>query len=176
MDDKYPILLNTKILQNIHDGYQLLNDTSIAAIQFCRYGSLLDSSALNEKETININGIQFVERKGYARIWMHQFARVKVIRHLLKLMPTEIRRPNNMEVFLWMGKIEKPVSHRLFVSKKNFAVYGESSHNGIITENCYRSIMANNLPMEERFKQRQSKERIVGINTQSVYWRMRYKL
>ena len=38
--------------------------------------------------------------------------------------------------------VPKLAEHRLFVTKENFAVFGESTRRGVVTQNCYESMVS----------------------------------
>jgi hypothetical protein len=48
--------------------------------------------------------------------------------------------------------VPKLSEHRLFVTKENFAVFGESTQRGVITQNCYESITAAHIELPEWFR------------------------
>jgi len=39
----------------------------------------------------------------------------------------------------------------LFVTRENFAVFGESTQKGVITQNCYESILVSGIELPEWF-------------------------
>jgi hypothetical protein len=74
---------------------------------------------------------------------VHQFLRVGVIRHLFESFPQVIDFPRRMDRM--KDAMQKPADHRLFVSRRNLAVFGESTVRGTLTLNCRRSLSANGL-------------------------------
>jgi hypothetical protein len=40
----------------------------------------------------------------------------------------------------------------LFVTKENFAVFGESTQRGVVTQNCYESMLASGIKLPEWFQ------------------------
>jgi hypothetical protein len=48
--------------------------------------------------------------------------------------------------------VPKLPEHHLFVTKENFAVFGESTQRGVITQNCYESILATGIELPEWFR------------------------
>jgi hypothetical protein len=48
--------------------------------------------------------------------------------------------------------VPKLAEHRLFVTQENFAVFGESTEGGAITQNCYESIRASGIQLPEWFR------------------------
>ena len=49
--------------------------------------------------------------------------------------------------------VPKLPEHRLFVTEKNYAVFGESTRRGMITQNCYESIVDSGIELPEWFQQ-----------------------
>jgi len=47
--------------------------------------------------------------------------------------------------------VPKLAEHRLFVTRENFAVFGESTQKGVITQNCYESILVSGIELPEWF-------------------------
>ncbi len=48
--------------------------------------------------------------------------------------------------------VPKLPEHRLFVTRENFAVFGESTRRGVITQNCYESMVAAGIELPEWFR------------------------
>ena len=44
-------------------------------------------------------------------------------------------------------RVEKPASHRIFVTRENHAVFGESTVAGALTLNCHASFVENGLAL-----------------------------
>jgi hypothetical protein len=53
-------------------------------------------------------------------------------------------------------------SERLFVSKKNHIVFGESTSSGVLTENCLHSLLKMGLPLPDFYNGELSKEHFIG--------------
>ena len=50
-------------------------------------------------------------------------------------------------------KVAMPKDFRLFVTKENFAIFGESTRRGHITQNCYDSIKQTDIRLPEWFQE-----------------------
>jgi hypothetical protein len=146
IDDKYPITLELprirKILEWVEQGL-----LECDGILFCRCRNMLTESALRTERLQDKFNHIYLRRKNYEQIWIHQFVRVKVIRHLFEQMPDAIGTAKVMDHL--KEKVVLPESHRLFVTERNLAVFGESTSRGKLTANCYRSLLAAQLPLPE---------------------------
>jgi len=160
VDDKYPIgLVLSKIrtfLADIHG----LSDAS--GLLFCRCKALLRRAeeTLFPDERQNSSGDILLERRGWNQIWIHQFLRVKVLRYLFSKMPAEIGSAKLMDHL--KDEILKPSDLRLYVTKENYAVFGESTHKGTINQNCYDSIVTTNIELPKWFQRPNGKWVING--------------
>jgi hypothetical protein len=150
VDDKYPIQL---VLEKIR---QFMTDLShwddMSGLLFCRCKALLrrPDETLYPKEWRNSSGDIYFERKAWNQIWIHQFLKVKVLRYLFSQMPVEIGSAKQMDHFL--GEIPKPAELKLYVTKDNFAVFGESTHKGTLNQNCYESIVKTEIELPKWFR------------------------
>jgi len=144
IDDKYPANMDVcgleSVMQWIHSG----SNDSVDGILCCRPKKLMKHKRLTGKLVSSCTGTTLLERKNYKCIWIHQFLRVKVLRHLFKSFPDEI--PNAKVMDKLKGHIGKPEDHRLYVTEQTMAVFGESTMRGVLTENCYRSMQDLGLP------------------------------
>jgi hypothetical protein len=150
VDDKYPIQLVTgKIMSLITHA---LGAPEMSGLLFCRCRVTLNSPklALYPKEIVSPSGDIYLERKAWYQIWLHQLLKVKVLRYLFNHLPDRI--PSAKEMDQLKDNIVKPPELRLFVTKENFAVFGESTARGLITQNCYESIVANQIELPEWFQ------------------------
>jgi len=77
--------------------------------------------------------------------------RAKVLRHLFKHLPDHIPSAKAMDDL--KGHVPKLPEHRLFVTEKNYAVFGESARRGMIMQNCYESIVDSGIELPECFRQ-----------------------
>ncbi|HLW36286.1 MAG TPA: hypothetical protein VKS98_11570 [Chthoniobacterales bacterium] len=160
VDDKYPIELALPKIRMFVTGIQDLADAS--GLLFCRSKALLRRAdeTLFPGERQNSAGDILLERRGWNQIWIHQLLRVKVIRYLFSKMPEQIESAKLMDHF--KDEIPKPPELRLYVTKENFAVFGESTHKGTINQNCYDSIVKTNIELPKWFRRPNGKSVIIG--------------
>ncbi len=160
VDDKYLIQF---VLEKIN---QLMTDAigspDISGLLFCRCKALLKKpdETLYPKEWRSSFGDVYLERKGWHQIWIHQLLRVKVLRHLFSHMPKEIASAKLMDRL--KDDVPKLSEHRLFVTKENFAVFGESTHKGTLNQNCYESIRKTDINLPKWFRRSNGKYVING--------------
>jgi len=150
LDDRYPIkILTDKVEAMLRD---LEANPEMSGLLFCRAGHTLVSPdlALIPGEWKSSSGSTYLERKSWYQIWLHQFIRVKVIRNLFEQFPDEIPFALIMDKLKF--QVQKPADHRLFVTVSNHAVFGESSSGGVITQNCYDSIIQTGIELPPHFQ------------------------
>jgi hypothetical protein len=160
VDDKYPIQLVTdKIERLIPDAMQL---QEMSGLLFCRCRVTLTNPklALYPGKTVSPSGDVLLERKAWFQIWIHQLLKAKVLRYLFTQLPEEI--PNAKAMDELKDTVPKLREQRLFVTEKNFAVFGESTHLGSITQNCYESIAATDIELPEWFRRPNGEHIIMG--------------
>jgi hypothetical protein len=149
IDDKYPIVFDLPGVKDVLSFVEGMKTTDISGILFCRCRHMRGSRNLTRAKITDHQGNIYLERKSYHQIWIHQFLRVKVLQYLFESFPDTIPSPKCMDEYKL--HITKPVSHRLFVSKLSFAVFGESTTRGKLTPNCHDSIVDNNLELPNWF-------------------------
>jgi hypothetical protein len=147
IDDKYPIRLELSRIQQITSWIHELSPQQCSGVLFCRCRSTLDGKALRQETLNDSSNHIYLRRKDYSQIWIHQFLRVKVLRHLFNHFPNEIPNAKAMDDF--KKKVILPESHRLFVTDQNLAVFGESTSRGMLTSNCHQSIWENGLTLPD---------------------------
>lgn len=150
VDDKYPIQLVTeKITDLIADAIQ---SPEMSGLLFCRCRMTLTDPklALYPGKIRNSFGDIYFERKAWFQIWIHQLLRAKVLRYLMTQLPARIPSAKAMDEL--KNDVPKLPEHRLFVTKENFAVFGESTKRGVITQNCYESALATGMELPEWFR------------------------
>jgi hypothetical protein len=155
MDDRYPVQLPVdKIARMVSHAVQ---SPKMSGLLFCRCRRLLKRPKLTlyRREWANPYGDIYLERRRWYQIWIHQLLKVKVLRYLFTRFPerlaTGTKEPNAMDKL--KHHIVKPPEYRLFVTKENFAVFGESIRGGVITQNCYDSIITTDIELPDRFRQ-----------------------
>jgi hypothetical protein len=160
VDDKYPIALVTgKITQLIADAMQ---SPDMSGLLFCRCRVTLDSpnrTLFRQKRTNSFGDVYF-ERKAWYQIWIHQLLRAKVLRHLFAHLPDDMPSAKTMDKF--KDEVPKLPEHHLFVTKENFAIFGESTNRGAITQNCYESITASGIELPDWFRRPNGKYVTLG--------------
>jgi hypothetical protein len=150
VDDKYPIQLVTgKIASLISHATR---SPEVDGLLFCRCRATLDNPKLTlyPRKIKNPFGDVYLERKAWFQIWIHQILRAKVLRHLFTRLPDDIPSAKAMDEL--KNDVPKLPEHRLFVTKENFAVFGESTRRGVITQNCYESMIAAGIELPEWFR------------------------
>jgi len=137
MDDKYPITLHRTGIQSLLPFVFDL-PSSVSGLMFCRCRDTLEKRALTGESIRTPDGYRLLRRSGYQQIWLHQFIRVKVLRHLFQSFPDNIRFAKQMDPL--KNTISLPASHGLYVTRRNLAVFGESTTRGKLTANCVQSM------------------------------------
>ena len=144
IDDKYPVSLNLDIAKSVFQ-LTLKGDLShVSSLLFCRARNLLKPENLFPS-THNLNGLELIQRRSYHQIWIHQFLRAKVIRFLFSRLPADIPQAKHMDAL--KDILEVPTDHGLYVTSTNYAVFGESTCGGVLTNNCRDSFLVKRLPL-----------------------------
>jgi hypothetical protein len=160
IDDKYPIrLITEKIVDLIVDATR---SPQMSGLLFCRCRAVLNrpERALYPKEWVNSFGNIYFERKAWHQFWIPQLMKVKVLRHLFTQLPDVIPATKTMDEL--KNNVVRPLEHRLFVTKENFAVFGESTNKGLITQNCYDSIRRTGIELPRWFRRSNGQHVIMG--------------
>jgi hypothetical protein len=150
VDDKYPIqLITDKTARLISHA---MRSPEVDGLLFCRCRATLNSPKLTlyPGKVKNSFGDVYFERKAWFQIWIHQILRAKVLRYLFTHLPDHIPSAKAMDEL--KNDVPKLPEHRLFVTKENFAVFGESTRRGVITQNCYESMVAAGIELPEWFR------------------------
>ena len=151
IDDRYPIRLATeKITRLLSHAVQ---SPKMSGLLFCRCRALLNypKVTLYPRKWKNRDGDTYFERRGWHQIWIHQFLKTKVLRHLFSHLPDHLPNANAMDKL--KHEVTKLPEHRLFVTQENFAMFGESTRRGVITQNCYDSIKDTDIELPDWFSQ-----------------------
>ncbi len=148
-DDKYPMELALDKVERVLSYAQ--GSPDVSGLMFCRCRATLDRPdlALYPGERITPSGDVLLERSGWYQIWIHQFLRAKVLRHFFSEMSGHI--PNAKLMCEQQFEILKLADHRLYVTKENYAVFGESTRGGRLTRNCYESLRQTEIALPSRF-------------------------
>ena len=150
VDDKDPIQLVTDKIANLISHATHCPD--LDGLLFCRCRATLNNPrlTLHPRKIKNPFGDVYLERKAWFQIWIHQILRAKVLRHLFTHLPEVSPSAKAMDEF--KNEVPKLPEHRLFVTKENFAIFGESTRRGVITQNCYESMIAAGIALPEWFR------------------------
>ncbi len=150
VDDKYPIQLVTDKIGSLIS--HAMRSPGVDGLLFCRCRATLNNPKLTlyPRKVKNPFGDIYLERKAWFQIWIHQILRAKVLRHLFTHLPDHIPSAKAMDEL--KNDVPKLPGHRLFVTKENFAVFGESTSRGVITQNCYESMVAAGIEIPEWFR------------------------
>jgi len=160
IDDKYPDQLDVPGIRRVMEWMRTVDDTSVSGVLCCRPQKLMKQKHLTEEVIQLPGGINLLGRKNYKCIWIHQFLRVKVLKHLFESFPNVISDAKTMDHL--KDQVEKPADHRLFVTDHSLAVYGESASRGVLTQNCYQSLLDNDMPLPEWHSGETEKENFLG--------------
>jgi hypothetical protein len=161
IDDRYPIrLLTDKIERLLAHAIQ---SSKMSGLLFCRCRSLLNYPrvTLYPRKWRNGQGDIYFERRGWQQIWIHQLLQVKVLRHLFSHLPEQLPNANAMDKL--KHEVVKLPEHRLFVTRENFAIFGESTRRGAITQNCYNSIVTTGIALPEWFRRPTGEHVTLGL-------------
>jgi hypothetical protein len=150
VDDKYPIQLVTDKIGSLIS--HAMRSPGVDGLLFCRCRATLNNPKLTlyPPKVKNSFGDIYFERKAWFQIWIHQILRAKVLRYLFTRLPDHIPSAKAMDEL--KNDVPKLPEHRLFVTKENFAVFGESTSRGVITQNCYESMVAAGIEIPEWFR------------------------
>lgn len=164
MDDRYPVKLDTC---TINKCLSLLNSKNIiSGIMFCNNPQIWYKEHNYGKEyVIKDCGLTLYRRRDYTMIWNHQFLRVDVIKTFFNLFPRDMKQAKEMDYI--KDRAILPDRQHLYVLDFNAGVYGESTTRGVITLNCYESLIKHCFDIPEGFSV--SKKRIYKGKNSKLY-------
>lgn len=166
IDDKYPIHLDLARVESVYNWVRGIDDPDVSGVMFCRPRKLQDNKHLTGKVLKAANGIKCLERSSYDAIWIHQFLRVKVLKHLFESFLDVIPTAKIMDELKY--QVKKPADHRLFVVSRNMAVFGESASRGVLSENCYQSLREAGFELPAWHTGALAKAKVIGEMPRSV--------
>lgn len=167
IDDKYPVELDLPVARTAAEWINGGAD-GIDGVLFCRCRDLLRRRFLTGERVDDPAGNVYLERTGYQQIWLHQFLRVKVLRELFGAFPAEIPQAKMMDEL--KDAARKPSDHRLYVSRDNRAIFGESTSRGKLTSNCAESIREAGLEFPDWFNGETADARFMGAWPKPPWW------
>lgn len=148
IDDKYLVEINQQVGNELYKWIKTGPELSIDGISFVRARDLLSGKALSGSSKKTNQGMKIHKRKDYSQIWLHQFLKSKVLKYLFKNMP----EPNNAkEMDKLKFDVGLPEKHDIYVTNKNYAVLGESTRRGKLTQNCISSLRDYNISIPDDF-------------------------
>src|SRR5437764_1304097 len=172
-DDKYPIRLVTQQFAPLFNyAYQ---QSDMSGLLCCRCRVTLtrpDLSITPSGRRITPAGEVLLERRKWYQIWIHQLLRVKVLRYLFTQMPKDLPNAKTMDKF--KNDIAKPYDLKMYVTERNYAVFGESTQRGILTQNCYRSMRDSGIHLPQWFRRHNGNHVTMGelLDDQSTWSRI----
>ena len=149
IDDKYPVWLDVSYLCSLSSSLLTSPLRGVDGICFCRARKLRSGEALMA-DRFGLRKMSFspsigllFRRSDYSQIWLHQFLRVGVLRHLFKSFPEVISGAKELDKL--KKSVHLPGAHRIYVTYSNHAQFGESTSRGRVTVNCLRSMESEKL-------------------------------
>jgi hypothetical protein len=133
IDDKYPIWVDLPVVRCIAGALEA-EPISVAGLSFARRSSWKYGDSGRHR----LGDLTFHRRTDYKRIWLHKFLRAKVLRRLFEGFPEVISSAKEMDVL--HSQCVLPSDHARYEIDLNAAVFGESTHRGLITANCAESL------------------------------------
>jgi hypothetical protein len=164
IDDKYPIMLDVPKIKTLERWLE--TQQSINGVLFCRCRKLNKQKYLNSIIIHDQESNKYLGRNGYEQIWLHQLIRVKILRRLFQAFPEVINCPKDMDALKKLPNV--PVADLLFVRDDTLAIFGESTHRGVLTSNCSESILKYKLRLPMWFQQTTCTRIILG---EEEFWR-----
>jgi hypothetical protein len=138
LDDKYVTWLRSDVHRDLASRIAAGTLTETDGISTCRCRTLWNPAEVEPASSRELAGLPVLRRRTYTEIWLHQFVRAKVIRHLFEEMPADIPAAKVMDGYI--ESISLPDTFRLHVTPRSLASYGESTTRGTMTYNCFRSM------------------------------------
>lgn len=167
IDDKYPVQLDLPAARSAARWVER-GAAGIDGVLFCRCRDLGRRRFLTGNRARDPAGNVYLERAGYQQIWLHQFLRVKVLRGLFGAFPDHIPQAKLMDDL--KNAARKPAEHRLFVSRDNRAIFGESTSRGVLTSNCAESMRAAGVEYPTWFTGETAEARTMGRLANRPWW------
>jgi hypothetical protein len=165
MDDRYPFRLATEKISRLIS--HALTSAKMSGLLFCRCRRHLKRTkiTLYRREWKNADGDIYLERRDWSQIWIHQLLRVKVLRYLFTNFPERLATGNQVDYTMdnLKRQMKKPRDFHLFVTKENFAVFGESTQRGLLTQNCFESIATTNIELPDWFRETTGERVTLGV-------------
>ena len=152
MDDRYPISLNVDQLNILYEYITSSDTNDLSAMLFTSepYCWSANNIYLSKYKIVSSSGQIYLRRKWYRMIWNHQYMKVGFIRYWFSHFPRKMKQAKIVDDNLL--KMKLPDEYKLYMTKKNLGVYGESTSRGKITKNTIESFNKNNICLPENFE------------------------
>lgn len=146
IDDKFLLRLDKPAAEACHAWVTAVRDDRIQGALFCRCRRLLKEENLrSDLSRTDAHGRVYLARRNYHQFWIHQFMRVSVLRDLFHEFPDRPFRAKEMDEFTGQNAglqvKEFGARQEMYVSERNFAVFAESTHRGMLTRRCRDSMV-----------------------------------
>lgn len=182
-DDRYLVDIDESTVNDLYRWIQSSEDVPFDGVSFIRDRCLLTGEVseispaetmLSETVSIDSIGQRLHRRNDYSEIWLPQFLRVKVLRYLFENMP-DPESAKQMDYLKY--EVGLPEEHRLFVTHRNFAVVGEGTSRGKLTQNCIDSFREMGMELPEGFEHAEKRIVIGSMSRTRNRWiRLRYNV
>ncbi|MSO71744.1 MAG: hypothetical protein EXQ88_07040 [Alphaproteobacteria bacterium] len=152
IDDYYPVQLDIPRLMALAGRILREDLTQAQGLNFCSKAKktrLWRNGGVKAGTAREIVGLRWVAVRGYEQIWIHQFLRCGVLRHLFRTMPEPKAGAKEMDGLI--SKIERPAQQALWLSERDLAVFGESTSRGVPTRNFLRSLQKRGAELDPVF-------------------------
>ncbi len=154
LDDRYPISIRNNKLNAIVKWLDSVNPEGVDWVSLFYDDLYMEySQSTGGKPIYDDNQNSYYLMKSYRKMWEHQFIRVRTLRLMWKLRFT-YGLDEQYENFSWPFAempLEEGMQHR-FCSVKSLGHYLESTTKGMLTSQCYNSIVSNGLPLPPNMK------------------------
>jgi hypothetical protein len=151
IDDKFLVDLDADAAAYFAGWIEKQTSPAFAGLCFCRARRLLSPDTVCMVAGAQTDrGDNLLLRYNYSQFWLHQFLRVRVVRDLFTSFPDREFVAKEMDGFI---STEKPgEGTNLFVTEKNFAVFGESTLAGRLTTGCIANMRKLSFDVPEEFE------------------------
>jgi hypothetical protein len=131
IDDYYPIRLDLRRMRAIVEALRSGRVTSSYGLNVCSKSKktrIWRNRAVSAGETIKMCGLRWVEIPGHEQIWVHQFIRAGVLRHIFETIPEPSLGAKEMDGTVL--EVRSPDGHSLHLCERDLIVLGESTSAG----------------------------------------------
>ena len=128
-----------------------MRSPEVSGLLFCRCRVTLNNPklALYPHKVRNPFGDIYFELKAWFQIWIHQLLRAKVLRYLFTHLPDHIPSAKAMDE---LNTTYRSWLSTGYLSRKRTSQSLERAQRGVITQNCYESMLASGIKLPEWFQ------------------------